>query len=262
MSIRNSTLTSEQLRGLFHYDPDTGIFTRLKDAIKAVPGAKAGYLNKDGYLQIKINYESHMCQRLAWLYMTNEWPEKMITHANHDRSDNRFSNLIECVRRAEITADLVRTLFEYNPHTGSLTRKSNGRNGQQGDEVGCFDRDGYRQIGLNGRSIRVHRLVWLLVTGEWPSKYIDHINGNRADNRFKNLRDVDNTTNRQNIRKAYRTNETSGLLGVHGDRGGKRFRARITVRGKKIEIGSFRTADEAHVAYLDAKRRLHAGCMI
>lgn len=262
MSNKNSTLTHARLRELLHYDPRGGVFTRLVAVPRCPVGSIAGRVNRDGYLTVKIDNRNHLCHRLAWLYMTGEWPKKFITHLNQDRSDNRFENLGEAQTydKKDITSDEARQMFDYNPHTGSLKWK-NKRSGVSSDrEAGCFEQDGYRQIRVNGASIRAHRLVWLIVTGDWPSKHIDHINGIKSDNRFANLRDVDNTTNRQNVKGAFRSNKTTGLLGVHLDRG--KFRARIRSRGKSIHLGRFDTAHEAHEAYLDAKRRLHAGCLI
>lgn len=94
------------------------------------------------------------------------------------------------------------------------------------------------------------------MTGSWPKDQIDHINGDRTDNRFSNLRDVTNEINNQNKKRA-QSNNRLGLLGVCHHQGG--FRARIAVNGKSKCLGVYLTPELAHQVYLDAKRRLHHG---
>ena len=119
-------------------------------------------------------------------------------------------------------------------------------------------------IRVGGARHYAHRLAWLFATGEWPKETIDHINGDRGDNRIANLRDVPRRINCENQRKARSVNRV-GLLGVSratGNRPGKPYTAFIGVRGKSVGLGYFPTAELAHEAYLAAKRRLHEGCSI
>lgn len=95
-----------------------------------------------------------------------------------------------------------------------------------------------------------------MARGHWPTYQIDHINGDRSDNRLANLRDVSATVNAQNQRKAY-ANNRAGLLGAH--RAGKRYVARIRMPQARIFLGGFASAEEAHAAYVAAKRLLHEG---
>jgi hypothetical protein len=94
------------------------------------------------------------------------------------------------------------------------------------------------------------------MTGEWPAGEVDHIDGDRTNNKWSNLRDVPRLENAQNKRRANANNRT-GLLGVSPDK--KRFRAVITANGKRKTVGAFSSAEEAHDAYLAEKRRLHQG---
>jgi hypothetical protein len=94
------------------------------------------------------------------------------------------------------------------------------------------------------------------MTGEWPAADIDHINGDRADNRWANLSTVSRAVNMQNLKRAHRDSET-GLLSVSRHR--KAFAATIMVRGRKHRLGTFPTAKQAHQVYLSAKRVLHEG---
>ncbi|ESZ60498.1 HNH endonuclease [Mesorhizobium sp. C120A] len=89
------TITAERLRELLHYDPQTGVFTWLVSPGKSVKaGAVAGRTpDFDGYGTIRIDRRLHKAHRLAWLYMTGEFPAGQIDHANCDKLDNRISNL-------------------------------------------------------------------------------------------------------------------------------------------------------------------------
>lgn len=159
-----------------------------------------------------------------------------------------------------LTAQEASKLFSYSPDTGEfLWATKPGRGVAAGSAAGRITKDGYREIGIRGRLIGAHRLAWLISYGRWPTGEIDHINGVRSDNRIANLREVPRRINAHNLHKANRNNKT-GFLGVHASRG--KFRASIVHMGKTIHIGCYATAEEAHVAYIEAKRRLHEGCVL
>ncbi len=164
-----------------------------------------------------------------------------------------------------LTAARLRELLDYNQHTGEFTRKvRTARRMRVGEVAGNVNSAGYVVIMVEGRSHKAHRLAWLHVTGLWPDDEIDHVNGNRADNRFENLRSVDRATNIQNQRRAHRDTLT-GVLGVTMDRRegcAKPFMPQIVVDGKRRGLGNFATVGEAHAVYLSAKRELHAGCTL
>lgn len=125
-----------------------------------------------------------------------------------------------------------------------------------GDKGGVV---GYKRIRLDRVVYACHRLAFLYMTGEWPRYGVDHINGNRLDNAWENLRDVPSRVNSQNMRKAVRTNPT-GLLGVTTYK--NRYLSRIRVNGKLVYLGQFKTPEEAHQSYVLAKRKMHEGCTI
>lgn len=155
-----------------------------------------------------------------------------------------------------LTAERLRELFNYNSETGIFTRLVSARGAKAGDIAGYTKSGRYVKIPIDSSDYRVHRLAWLYVHGAWPTGHIDHINGNPHDNRIENLRDVGRDINMQNQRKA-RSDNKLGVLGVVRSYGG--FRAQIKVSGKKRCLGTFPTPDQAHTAYLDAKRVLHPG---
>lgn len=155
----------------------------------------------------------------------------------------------------------LRAAFSYDPETGSITRLVGTSKREAGTSVPVPHGDGYLCVWLGRRQFFAHRVAWALGYGVAPVGYIDHINGDRADNRLANLRQTTKRGNAENLRKAYRNNR-SGLLGVHSRAGRPGFRARIRVNGALLDLGAFENAADAHAAYLTAKRRLHAGCTL
>ncbi len=155
------------------------------------------------------------------------------------------------------SADVLPALLEflqYDPDTGAFHWKKGQRGGLVAGRF-CASRGGVA-ITLAQRHHQAHRLAWLYVHGDWPNGVIDHINGDPTDNRLANLRDVSIAANSQNQRKAMNTS-TTGVLGVEPRDG--RFGARVQVGNERHYLGRFDTAEEAHAAYVQAKRRLHEG---
>lgn len=153
--------------------------------------------------------------------------------------------------RESLTAERLRELLDYDPQTGVFCVISTGR------KAGFVRLSGYVGVNLLGAQFYAHRLAWLWVHGRWPDECIDHINGERADNRIANLRAVCKRVNDQNRRKARRGSKT-GVLGVNATASGT-FVAQISIDGKSIGLGTFKTPQEAHEIYIAAKRRLHEG---
>lgn len=159
-----------------------------------------------------------------------------------------------------ITAKRLRELLHYDPTTGVFTwaiRVSNCV--KVSDIAGSMTGGRYWHIKLDGKKYQAHRLAWFHAYGEWPKGEVDHIDGDRLNNRIANLRDVPSTVNQHNLRRAFSNNKL-GLLGV--SQKGNRFLAEIQVSRKKIHVGYFATAAEAHAAYVAAKRKHHEGCTL
>ena len=155
---------------------------------------------------------------------------------------------------SDITQERLKELLHYDPETGVFTwlvRLSN--RGLVGSHAGSLVA-GYIDIGISSKSYRAHRLAWLYVNGEWPEDALDHINGDTADNRIKNLRETNKSENGQNVCEA-RINNQSGFLGVSPKRG--KWRATIMVDGKQTHLGSFDTPELAADAYWRAKPSHH-----
>lgn len=170
-----------------------------------------------------------------------------------------------------VTAERLRELVIYDKDTGIFRWRVDRFCGKHmhiltakaGDVAGSTDEDGYHMLTIDAKRYQASRLAWVYVTGAWPEYDIDHIDTNPSNNRFANLRDVSPTVNLQNRKRAQRNNKV-GLLGVSKRKTGgrKKWIAQIAFGGKHKYIGAFETPEEAHAAYLAAKRELHAGCTL
>jgi len=111
-----------------------------------------------------------------------------------------------------------------------------------GKEITTIDGKGYRVLSILGKRYLAHRLAWLYVKGEWPN-VIDHINGDRLDNRFANLRNVTNQQNHMNCKMA--VNNTSGATGVYKNKVRNIWCAQMKFNGVTYHLGSSRNFEDA-----------------
>lgn len=157
----------------------------------------------------------------------------------------------------------AKRLLSYNPETGVFVWRENRRGRAfAGDEAGSVRADGYRRIGVACRTVWAHRLAWAFVHGAMPAHSIDHINGDPTDNRIANLRDVPARMNSENRRTAGPRRAGGTLIGAHWCKTWQRWKSAITAQGRPKHLGWFDTEEQAHAAYVAAKRELHAGCTI
>lgn len=151
-----------------------------------------------------------------------------------------------------ITHSELKKRLSYNPDTGVFTRLLYAR----GSVAGTINCKGYVAIMICKKLYLAHRLAWLYVHGAFPTKAIDHIDGNRANNAISNLREDAAQLNNQNRRNS-QSNSNSGVLGVHFDSRKSKWVAQIRHSGKNRHIGVFDSADDAHAAYVKEKRIHH-----
>ncbi len=147
-----------------------------------------------------------------------------------------------------LTWEALIEVLSYDPATGEFRWVKSPRPGWAGRIAGHVNphHDGYREITLSGRVFRASRLAWLHETKEWPKGIIDHINGNRADDRWENLRDISAAENAMN--RSLNENNKSGVSGVYWDADHERYIAHLTIGGERKHLGSFKTIGEAEIA--------------
>lgn len=151
-----------------------------------------------------------------------------------------------------LTAERLRQLFAYDPSTGIFIRLVNRRKFKAGAIAGYSHSGGYQRIMVDWVTYQAHRLAWLYSYGVWPAHELDHINGQRGDNRIANLREATSVQNHANMRLHSRN--TSGFKGVSWR--GNCWRATISHRNKAVHLGNFATPEEAHAAYCAKAKEL------
>jgi len=150
----------------------------------------------------------------------------------------------------------IKSRLKYEPDTGHVFWIKGPRSGKQaftytskkGYYVSTFRHEG------GCTTLAAHRVAWALYHGEWPSGQIDHIDGNKLNNRLVNLRDVVNAENAKNM--AMKSNNTSGVNGVYLHKQTGKWCAQINAFGKTIGLGLFPKIEEAVIARKAAERVL------
>jgi len=154
-----------------------------------------------------------------------------------------------------LSQETAKKLLCYDPLTGVFTWRVSRVCVRAGSEAGYTGSKGYKRININGRHHLAHRLAWLIHTGEAPSAHIDHIDGNKSNNRIANLRHATPGQNQHN--SPIQRNNTSGTKGVSRDRKSGKWKAQIRVEGVRLYLGLFRSIEDAAVAVREARCRLH-----
>jgi hypothetical protein len=153
------------------------------------------------------------------------------------------------INNNKITVSELSRLYYLNVYTGEVISRTLHR------PVGSKNHDGYVRIRLPGNKGEfAHRIVWALTTGKFPDEVIDHKNGIRDDNVLSNLRACSQSINNQNVLKLRKDSKYS-YPGIRST--GRRFEARIRVRGILVVLGTFDTELEAYQCYLRGKAQLH-----
>lgn len=143
-------------------------------------------------------------------------------------------------------------IFAYDCETGVISYKLRRGSAKVGDVAGSLGRSGYRAIPVNRRSMLAHRVAWALHYNEQPPEFVDHINGDRADNRIENLRPATRMQNQGN--RKISANNTTGFKGVTYHKRIEAYAAQIRSNGKLHHLGLFDCPEAAHQAYLAAAK--------
>lgn len=148
----------------------------------------------------------------------------------------------DCLRQ-----ERLKEMLEYSPETGVFTWKKSSGRVKAGAKAGWTTHNGYLKIAIDKVEYTAHRLAWFYTYNKWPTEDLDHINGERQNNKLSNLREATRSQNLQN--KGKQCNNTSGFIGVSYNKSRGKWDARLKVCGKQICLGLFETAEEASKAY-------------
>lgn len=148
--------------------------------------------------------------------------------------------------------DAIRLALSYDPLTGDFEWISGQRRGLR---AGSIWGDGYRYIQLERRPLLAHRIAWLLHHGDWPNAQIDHLDGDRSNNRIANLREA--STSQNGMNRDRQRNNRCGHKGVYLHKQSGLYHARITSSGMVRSLGYFKTPEEAAAAYAASAPSVH-----
>lgn len=263
---RKSLPSLERLNECLAYDPLKGDFRwKIKKGNAYPAGKLAGcYAGVEGQqqLQIFLDGRTYKAARLAWKIVHGADPDGLVYHLNGNTKDNSIENLsltaptlekfpTELVGRTKsrvlppITTILA--AVSYDPETGLFRRNFSSGGQKVGSIAGRRTGGAYTAVGVHGRQYLAHRLAFKIMTGREPGEVIDHINGDKQDNRWANLREA---TLRENSANSIRKSE-SGIKGVTQCKRTGKWLASITFQ---VRLGRFDTKEEA----ADASRKKHA----
>jgi hypothetical protein len=131
-----------------------------------------------------------------------------------------------------ITQQYLRDRYDYNQETGDLLYKYDSGNRKRGTKVGWLGGPGYLMLGIGKKQYYQHHIIWVYMTGEWPTQDIDHINQNSLDNSWSNLRQVSHSANNYNNPASQRED-----YGVYWNVAKGRWKAQIWEGGKAKHLG-------------------------
>ena len=158
------------------------------------------------------------------------------------------------MKSKELTQELVKELFDYNPDTGILTNKiARGGGTIAGSISGSLNNKGYLCVGINSSRYQVHRICYLHYYGFLPAM-VDHIDTIKLNNKILNLRKC--TSQQNNCNMQIRKDNKSGIKGVCWDKRCKKWRTQVRVNGKVKSLGRFTDIEEAKKA-VEAERVKH-----
>jgi hypothetical protein len=147
-----------------------------------------------------------------------------------------------------ISQSELKELLSYDNQTGIFARKN-------GKIVGWNDKFGYLKVEIKEKSYFLHRLAWLYEYGFFPDSHIDHVNGERSDNRICNLRLASRSQNLCNVARTKRN--TSGIKNVSFHKESKKWRVVVSVNGKNKSFGLYHDIELAELVASEARNKYH-----
>ncbi|WP_312773304.1 HNH endonuclease [Atlantibacter hermannii] len=149
----------------------------------------------------------------------------------------------------------INNTISYDPQTGIFTWKKSYGPRRAGNVAGHISTNGYRRIYINGKIYAANRLAWIIYYGEEPIGLVDHINGNREDDRISNLRIATYSQNSMNSKLS--SLNSSGFKGVSWKKESKKWVATGKLDGKRIHLGYYTDIEDAKQAYCNFASKHH-----
>lgn len=158
------------------------------------------------------------------------------------------------VKIIQMTSEEVKELretYSYDPLTGLVKFKKKRGPMPAGSIAGTINKNGYMQIKFKYRLYLLHRLAFVFMKGRLPEDYVDHIDRDRLNNKWENLRECSKTDNNRN--RGVAKNNTSGITGVSFIPKSNKWQAYISYEEKMIKLGEYGTLEDASLARKNAE---------
>ncbi len=179
-------------------------------------------------------------------------------------ADSEYMRAMPLRNRRDFGRDEVLSVLRYEANSGTFRwikaiRCHGG--GRPAMSTAGTEHQGYVQIKVYGRVYRAHHLAWLIMTGEWPPEGgdVDHIDRNRANNAWSNLRPASRAQN--NVNSNGRSDNKSGQAGVSFRKDTRKWHARITFEGRIILLGNYERLEDA-IAARQATEKIAYGAFV
>jgi len=153
----------------------------------------------------------------------------------------------------KIAVEELKTKFRYEPETGHIYWVEPGKGKIKKKPAGTKMSTGYIGVLIKGKRYLAHRIAWALHHGAWPDDQIDHINGDKTDNKISNLREATNSQNGKNY--GFNCANTSGVKGVSWCKDTEKWRAVIRSEGKARNLGRYDNLEDAVLARKKAEQQ-------
>lgn len=227
-----------------NYDKETGKITWKFTLGRCIKDKIAGWLIQNRRY-IRIDGEDYPATNIIWMYCYGKWPKQKILFKDGNPLNLKLSNLRDSGVKEKPNQERLKQLLKYIPDTGKFIWLK-GRN--KGKIAGVETRWGYVIIGVDGGRYQASNLAWVYMEGYWPEHDIDHINRNRLDNRWNNLRHASRQCNIRN--RGINRNNKTGITGI--SRHKKNGRWYVDISNK--HAGSYDNFDDAVMARWKAEK--------
>jgi len=243
----------EELKEFLELDED-GNLIYIKHFHQSKIGTIASkYSQSRDRCYIYLNNKKYRTDQLIYMFKYNIYA-KYVYNIDGDRKNNSINNIINLKtleNQFDESQKMLKERISYNAKTGVVIWKAQKDMCNIGNPILGEDSHGYKIINIDGKCYKLHRIIWLYETGEFPN-IVDHIDHNRNNNIFTNLLNGSKQDNEKN--KTKQINNSSGYNGIYivQRKYGEKYKAQITVNMKNIHLGCFDLIDDAIAARKDA----------